>query len=101
MSEEARCWVAVLEDRLRDEYPGSAVRVSAESDNMKRFRIDVVSDAFAALAPEARQRAVLDAIGFKPTSRDDEDRRTVSALTTSELIVVAHTSAERAASTTQ
>ena len=56
---------------------------------MKIFKITAVTDEFAGKSREEREELVRDAIGFKPSSKEEEDQQTVDALSSSKLEITA------------
>jgi hypothetical protein len=91
---EAPFWARIIEERLKDEWGARNPMKVTHENGMKKFSIFIVADEFSGKSKEERETLVRDAIGFKPASRDDEDRRTVSALGGSILEIKAMTPTE-------
>jgi hypothetical protein len=92
---EALTWCRLMEDRLKDEWGARNPMKVTHENGMKKFSILVVCDDFDGKSKDEREMLVRDAIGYKPSSRDDEDQRTVSALYDSVFEIKALTPAEQ------
>lgn len=86
---EALTWCRLLEDRLKDEWGAHHPMKVTNENGMKIFRILVVTDDFAGKSKDERDHLVRDAIGFKPSSKEEDDLQTVDALGSSRLEITA------------